>query len=48
MSETTTTTAATPMIIPKSVSAERSLCAQMAAAASFNVSMNFMVRGYYG
>src|SRR2546423_11372635 len=39
------TTAATPMIIPRSVRAERSLCAQMAAAASFNVSMNFMVLG---
>ena len=36
------TTAATPMIMPKSVSAERSLCARMAASASFNVSMNFM------
>src|SRR5205085_1473077 len=42
------TTAATPMIIPRSVRAERSLCAQMAAAASFNVSINFMVRAYYG
>src|ERR671928_71149 len=48
MSETTMTTAATPIIIPKSVSAERSLCAQMAAAASFSVSMNFMLRVYYG
>src|SRR5205823_5554821 len=42
------TTAATPMIMPRSVSTERSLCAQMAATASFNVSMNFMVRVYYG
>src|SRR5918999_453934 len=48
MSETTTTTAATPMIIASSVSAERSLCAQMAETASFSVSMNFMVRVYYG
>jgi len=30
-----------PMIMPSSVSAERSLCAQMAASASFRVSMNF-------
>jgi hypothetical protein len=36
------------MIIPRSVSAERSLCAQMAATASFSVSMNFMVRVYHG
>src|SRR5918993_2720102 len=48
ISDTTTTTAATPIIIPNSVSAERNLCAQMAATASFNVSMNFMVRSYYG
>src|ERR1043165_1294480 len=36
------TTAATPMIMPSSVSTERSLCAHMAASASFNVSTNFI------
>jgi hypothetical protein len=33
------------MIMPSSVKAERSLCAQMAASASFKVSMNFTVAG---
>src|ERR1043166_6486377 len=37
MSETTTTKAVTPTIMPSKVSAERSLCAQIAATASFRV-----------
>src|SRR5215211_4433655 len=41
MTETTTTTAVTPIIMPSSVSTERSLCAQMAESASFNVSISF-------
>src|SRR6185295_18735971 len=41
MSETTTTKAVTPTIMPSNVSAERSLCAQIAATASLRVSMNF-------
>jgi hypothetical protein len=32
------------MIMPRSVSAERSLCAQIAASASFSVSISFTVR----
>jgi len=40
--ETTTTTAVTPMIIPRSVRNERSLCARMAASASFKVSAKLM------
>src|ERR1041385_2309726 len=42
MSETTTTTAATPRTIPSSVSIERSLCAEMARRASFSVSNSFI------
>src|SRR5689334_6351129 len=41
MSETTTTKAVTPTIMPSKVNAERSLCAQIAATASLRVSMNF-------
>src|SRR6185369_1140601 len=41
MRETTTTKAVTPTIMPSSVSAERSLCAQIADTASFRVSINF-------
>src|SRR6266496_5585560 len=43
ISETTTTKAVTPMIMPKRVNAERSLCAQIAAIASLRVSTNFTV-----
>src|ERR1051326_613465 len=48
MSETTVTTAVTPTIIPSSVSAERSLCAQIAAAATFRISNNFTEIDYTG
>src|SRR5215510_3400388 len=41
ISETTVTNAVTPTIMPSKVSAERSLCAQMAATATFRISMSF-------
>src|SRR5829696_401044 len=47
MSDTTTTKAVTPTIMPSSVNAERSLCAQIAATASFRVSMNFTALDHY-
>src|SRR6185503_8756300 len=48
MSETTVTNAVTPTIIPKRVRAERSLCAQIAARATFKISMSFTVIDYTG
>src|SRR5258705_11050882 len=41
INETTTTKAVTPTIMPRRVSADRSLWAQIAAIASLRVSMNF-------
>src|SRR5262249_26881514 len=41
MSETTVTNAVTPTIMPSSVSPERSLCAQIAAAATLRISISF-------
>jgi hypothetical protein len=41
MSETTVTNAVTPTIMPSKVSADRSLCAQIAAMATFSISISF-------
>src|SRR6266436_7841007 len=42
MSETTVTKAVTPTIMPSRVRAERSLCAQIAATATFSTSIRFI------